>query len=225
VRTDQENEIAAVTGGTGQLRASHADREIAVDVLKDAFVQGRLTRDELDTRVGQALAAKTCARLTALTADLRVTSIAADSGREPAQERTRPRAGSAGAGRAGAGKSAAGAVIAACVAAVAVLAAAGAQWRPGPDAVACQSFYVWAQQGNGDFDTMLLDFSAAAASQGPDHTLTRDLQALRQVALQYENPAGLPPSASASASRQYVNQSRVDAAIARVDAACMPYSN
>jgi hypothetical protein len=56
--------------GDGRLRASHADRERAVDVLKAAFVHGRLTQDELDTRVGQALAARTYAELAALTADL-----------------------------------------------------------------------------------------------------------------------------------------------------------
>jgi hypothetical protein len=41
-----------------------------IDVLKDAFTQGRLTRDELDVRVGQTLASRTYADLTALTADL-----------------------------------------------------------------------------------------------------------------------------------------------------------
>jgi Domain of unknown function (DUF1707) len=56
--------------GHGRLRASHADREQVVDALKAAFVQGRLTQDELDTRVGHALAARTYAELAALTADL-----------------------------------------------------------------------------------------------------------------------------------------------------------
>jgi hypothetical protein len=58
------------TPGHGRLRASHADREQAVDLLKAAFVQGRLTQDELDFRIGQALAARTYAELAALTADL-----------------------------------------------------------------------------------------------------------------------------------------------------------
>jgi DUF1707 SHOCT-like domain len=34
----------------GRLRASHADREQAIGILKAAYVQGRLTKDELDTR-------------------------------------------------------------------------------------------------------------------------------------------------------------------------------
>jgi Domain of unknown function (DUF1707) len=215
VRTGQGNEMAPVTAGHGQLRASDADREQAVDLLKDAFAQSRLTRDELGARVGQALAAKTCGQLTALTRDLRVPAIETVSPPKPARARTRSVTNKAG-------KSATGAVIAACVAAVAVLAAAGAHLRPGPDAVACQSFYVWAQQGNDGFNAaMLLDFSAAAASQGPDHTLTRDLQALRQAVRQNENLAGPLPSASAA----HVNYTRVDAAIARVNAACVPYGN
>jgi uncharacterized membrane protein len=32
--------------GHGRLRASDADRERAIDTLKTAFAQGRLTRDE-----------------------------------------------------------------------------------------------------------------------------------------------------------------------------------
>jgi len=56
--------------GRGHLRAGHADREQVVGVLKTAFVQGRLGKDELTARVGQALAARTCADLAALTADL-----------------------------------------------------------------------------------------------------------------------------------------------------------
>ena len=53
-----------------QLRAGHADREQVIETLKDAFVHGRLTRDELDTRAGRALTAPTRADLAALTADI-----------------------------------------------------------------------------------------------------------------------------------------------------------
>ena len=53
-----------------RLRASHADREQVIDVLKVAFVQGRLTKDELDSRTGQVFSAKTYADLAAVTADL-----------------------------------------------------------------------------------------------------------------------------------------------------------
>ncbi len=47
-----------------------ADREQVIDVLKDAFVQGRLTKDELDARVGHAYTSPTYADLTALAADV-----------------------------------------------------------------------------------------------------------------------------------------------------------
>jgi Domain of unknown function (DUF1707) len=52
------------------LRAARADRERVIDLLKAAFVQGRLARDEFDARVGQALAARTYADLATVTADL-----------------------------------------------------------------------------------------------------------------------------------------------------------
>jgi hypothetical protein len=65
-------EIAAGAGGRGHLRASHGDRELVIDVLKAAFVQGRLDRDEFDLRVGRALASRTYADLAALTADIPV---------------------------------------------------------------------------------------------------------------------------------------------------------
>jgi hypothetical protein len=51
--------------------ASGADREQALDALKAAFVQGRLTKHEFDHRVGRVLFA-TYAELDALTADIPV---------------------------------------------------------------------------------------------------------------------------------------------------------
>jgi putative transcriptional regulator len=51
----------------GGLRASDADREQAIDVLKAAFVRDRLVRAEFEARVGQALASRTYAELAAAT--------------------------------------------------------------------------------------------------------------------------------------------------------------
>lgn len=62
--------MAAGAGGSGRLRASDADRDRAVDVLKAAFVRGRLAKDEFDLRVGQVLTARTYADLDALTAGI-----------------------------------------------------------------------------------------------------------------------------------------------------------
>jgi hypothetical protein len=59
-------------GGYGNMRASTADRERAIDVLKAAFAEGRLTQDECGQRVGQAFSARTYAELATLTADLPV---------------------------------------------------------------------------------------------------------------------------------------------------------
>jgi Domain of unknown function (DUF1707) len=56
--------------GDGHLRASRADREHAIEVLKTAFAEDRLTMDEFDLRVGQAFMSRTCAELAAVTAGL-----------------------------------------------------------------------------------------------------------------------------------------------------------
>src|SRR6266704_1884092 len=68
--TGPGDEKAAGGPDRGQLRASHADRERVIAVLKAAFIQGRLTKDEFDSRVGRALGSRTCAELAALTADI-----------------------------------------------------------------------------------------------------------------------------------------------------------
>jgi len=76
--------------GRGRLRAGHADREQAIDTLKTAFVHGQLTKDELDARAGQALAARTYADLAALTAGIPPRPPAARPARPPAPVRRRP---------------------------------------------------------------------------------------------------------------------------------------
>jgi hypothetical protein len=60
--------ITAGADGGRRVIASQADREQVLDALKGAFVQGRLTKDEFDQRVGRVLA--TYAELDALTADI-----------------------------------------------------------------------------------------------------------------------------------------------------------
>jgi hypothetical protein len=52
------------------MRTARADREQAIGLLKSAFVQGRLTKDEFDLRVGQVLGSRTYADLGALTAEI-----------------------------------------------------------------------------------------------------------------------------------------------------------
>jgi hypothetical protein len=76
--------MAAGAVARGGFRASDADREQVIDTLKDAFVQGRLTLDELGQRAAQALGSRTYAELTAITADI-------PAGPFEARPRPRPR--------------------------------------------------------------------------------------------------------------------------------------
>ncbi len=76
--------------GRDRLSAGHADREQVIEALKDAFVQGRLTRDELDARVVQTLASRTYAELAALTADIPSAPAAAGPARPPTPARRWP---------------------------------------------------------------------------------------------------------------------------------------
>ena len=62
--------MVLVEESRGGLRASDADREQAIDVLKAAFVQDRLARAEFEARVGQALASRTYAELAAATSGI-----------------------------------------------------------------------------------------------------------------------------------------------------------
>jgi Domain of unknown function (DUF1707) len=79
------DDMAAATAGHGRLRASHADREHVLHVLKAAFVQGMLTKAELDARVGQTFVSRTHAELAALTADIPVGPLEAQPPRKAAR--------------------------------------------------------------------------------------------------------------------------------------------
>jgi Domain of unknown function (DUF1707) len=91
-----------MAAGSGHVRASRADRERAIDALKAAFVEERLTKDELDVRAGQAYTSRTYAELAAITADLpaapRATAPRATAPRATAPRATAPLA-TASAGR------------------------------------------------------------------------------------------------------------------------------
>ncbi|MFD2079296.1 protein of unknown function [Actinopolymorpha cephalotaxi] len=58
------------SGGSGELRASDADREQTAEVLRRAAGAGRLDFEELDNRLERTYAARTYAELVPLTADL-----------------------------------------------------------------------------------------------------------------------------------------------------------
>ncbi|WPB95806.1 DUF1707 SHOCT-like domain-containing protein [Streptomyces malaysiensis] len=63
------------SGSSPELRASHADRDRVVDVLRIAAGDGLLTADELDERLEAALSARTVSALAELTADLPAVSV------------------------------------------------------------------------------------------------------------------------------------------------------
>jgi len=52
------------------MRAAAADRDRTIDVLKAAYGEGRLTRDEFDTRTARTMAARYYGELAAIVADL-----------------------------------------------------------------------------------------------------------------------------------------------------------
>ena len=73
------------------LRASVVDRERVIDALKTAFVQGRLSKEELDRRTGQALESRIYAELAGATAGIPAGPAATPPSRQPAAPvRARP---------------------------------------------------------------------------------------------------------------------------------------
>jgi hypothetical protein len=81
------HQVAAAWASRGRLRTSHADRERMVDVLKAAFVQGRLTKEEFDVRVGLVFGSRTHAELATVVADLPVGLIETQTPRQAARPR------------------------------------------------------------------------------------------------------------------------------------------
>lgn len=71
-----QGDLPATVAGE-ELRASHADRDQVVELLRVAAGDGRLSAEELDDRLERALTARTYAELAALTADLPATPGAA----------------------------------------------------------------------------------------------------------------------------------------------------
>jgi ABC-type multidrug transport system ATPase subunit len=51
---DEEAGIGMAAAGYVRMRASTADRDRSIEVLKASFVEGRLTKDDFDLRLGQA---------------------------------------------------------------------------------------------------------------------------------------------------------------------------
>lgn len=73
--------------GYRSMRASDAERETAVDLLSQAFAEGRLSHHELGQRCTAALTARTRSELSDLTADLPVAGVRTEL---PADQVTTP---------------------------------------------------------------------------------------------------------------------------------------
>ena len=85
-KTVSGQKTVAESTDRGDLRASDADRDQVIDTLKAAFVEGRLTEEELGVRAGQVYASRTYAELAGITADI-PDELA---GRTPARRRRDP---------------------------------------------------------------------------------------------------------------------------------------
>jgi hypothetical protein len=82
--------MAVAAARLSRLGASHADREHAIDMLKAAFVHGRVTKDEFEARVEQAFASRTYAELAVVTADIPSGQIADQPPGRPVRAQARP---------------------------------------------------------------------------------------------------------------------------------------
>lgn len=123
----------------GRLRASSADRDQAIDMLKVAFVQGRLAMDEFDARIGQVLTSRTQAELAVVTADLPAGLAGARRPRKP------PRRPMSNAARWGASGGITPAILAAGFAAASL--GGGGGWAVMAMVVALGYFIFWLSAG------------------------------------------------------------------------------
>jgi DUF1707 SHOCT-like domain/Domain of unknown function (DUF4190) len=74
---DRTGEPVADDGERRQVRAADADRDRVAGMLGVAYTEGRLSKDEYDTRLGTALSARTFADLDQVLTDLPVQSAMA----------------------------------------------------------------------------------------------------------------------------------------------------
>jgi hypothetical protein len=197
--------------GRSRLRASDSDRERVLDMLKAAFVQGRLTKDEFELRVGQTLGSRTWGDLTALTADIPAWPLP-----RPVRKPTGPQASPPAPAFVKA--------VACAIIALATISIAGmpGMWTvppaPSMTAQACQVFNSWKTPGGYDQITSLSQ-AATYASQGSNPNLANDLWTLQEAYLRSEGVGGPPQSAAAA--QAYASQVKADTALVTAD--CMAH--
>jgi hypothetical protein len=207
-----ENEIRPTMAGRGRLRASDSDRDRVLEMLKTSFVQGRLTKDELDVRVGQTLASRTWADLAALTADIPARAIQRPV-RKPARTPLGPPMHEVV-------KTVACAIIA--LAAIALAGTPGIWTMPAPgslSAQACQTYFRWRGPEFGSIPT--LDVAAFTARNGSDPKLAVDLQTLLAAVHRFE----FVSSRRESLATRNVAGHQTQTAIVRVQSDCLADGN
>jgi hypothetical protein len=207
---------------------SQADREYVVDALKVAFVQGRLTKDELDERVGRALGSWTRAELAAVTADIPdipARAIAGEAPSAPSPEEDEPVNEGVGAGvRTALVLSVLAALLLAPLAILAGQARDTALNIASPDGQACQAFNAWLAWANypAANAAWLLDTAVADAQQGSSPSLLANLQTLQQATGQ-SGQSGVITLQVIGGSVQSSPQDVQNAAISAVGADCSVY--
>jgi hypothetical protein len=203
-----EDEILATTGGRGRLRASDGDRDRVLEMLKTAFVQGRLTKHELDVRVGQTLVSRTWDDLVPLTADIPAWAIHRPV-RRPARTPSSPSTFAVV-------RAVACAIIG--VAAIALAGMPGVWTIPAPaslTAQACQTYFRWGGPEVGNFSTLAV--AAMTARNGSDPRLALDLQTLLAAAGRSEVVSnGRAPSAIRDVALQHAQTDSI-----RVESDCL----
>jgi len=194
VRTDDR--IAAAVAGRNRLKASDSDRDRVLDMLKAAFAQGRLTKDEFDARVGQTLVSRTWGDLIALTDDIPAWPIPRPV-RRPAREPSSQPAPALV-------KAIACAIIA--MSAVAVAGMPGMWTMPAPPSMtaqACQIFYSWRNPDTRGI--VMLNQAVFDARSGSNYDLASNLAELQNAQMSLEQ------SQTPTAAQHFASLVRADA--------------
>ena len=194
MRTDDR--IAVAAAGRSRLKASDSDRERVLDMLKAAFTQGRLTKDEFDARVGRTLVSRTWGDLTVLTDDIPAWPIPRPV-RKPVRQRSSEPAPALI-------KAVACAIVA--MSAVTLAGMPGIWTMPEPPSMtaqACQNFSAW--KASNMRGTAMLNEAVVDARNGSSGYLAGDLAQLQQAQMSLEQ------SQSLNTARYYASQVKADA--------------
>jgi Domain of unknown function (DUF1707) len=197
-----DDRIIAAAAGRNRLRASDSDRERVLDMLKAAFVQGRLSKDEFDARIGHTLASRTWGDLHALTDDIPAWPLPRLVPK-PARPPSSPPAHAVI-------KAVACAIVA--LATISIAGMPGGMWTmPAPPSMTAQACQVFGGWQNLRYRSIAnLNEAVADANSGSDPSLASHLMNLQQAVQRSEDYGGLPQSAATT--QFYESQIKPDAA-------------